>query len=424
MSRILLALLMGTVMMASLSSGAKGNECLGSLQHKLKRVEKTLKTEISRLGDSLSAIKSKDELRLYLADPKVPGGKDGRRDFFFLEAYGQILRHYKKGEGIRNNFREIVDGSFKVIEDKIGKYTEHIEVADAAKAFKMDPAFTDFLDVKTEKALSELYDFMVEEGWLGKNLKKLDEVKEAITELKWSEEKGRDHKLFFRALRDTFEAYHEKMEEEMKPVLKAKNWKYMENMEGGLHEVRRLFRWVMIIMQMRPEAFSYSKVLDPQNLALTGLELDVAKASLEDALERKSAMLDFAINKEGTAVVTPEASFYISGLVDRLGILKKKSELYFKLQAEIKLFHDEDGSMAGLNSNASDKVIQQYIIDASTMSPPGMSLQGYFVAGDSNPFQKIRQDTLELLARFWKLKSLVEFEEASDEARVFWDKRD
>jgi hypothetical protein len=198
----------------------------------------------------------------------------------------------------------------------------------------------------------------------------------------------------------------------------------MENMEDGLHEVRRLFRWVMIIMQMRPEAFSYSKELDPQTLALTGPELEVARISLEDAIKRKSAMLDFGVNKKGTAIVTPESAFYMSGLVDRLGSLKKKSELYFKLQDEIKLFYEEGGVLSGLISSASEKVIQEFVINASTQVSPALSLKGFFVAGDSNPFQKIRQETLDLLAPFWKLKSLIEFEDASDKARDYWDERD
>lgn len=421
--RIILGFLVGTMLVVAQPSSAVGNQCIGSLQRKLKRVDVTLDTELAKLAEKLSAIHTKEELRIYLADPKV-GGKDGRKDFFFLEAYGQILKHYKKGEGIRGNFPEIVDQSFKVIEDRIGKYSEHIEVMDAATAFKLDSAFLKHLENKTEASLEELFDFMTRQGWIGSNLKKISEVEDALEELEWSEEAGRDHKLFFRAMRDMFEAYHDKINEEMKPMLKTKQWQYMENMEEGLHEVRRLFRWVMIIMQMRPEAFSYSKTLDPQNLSLTGSALEVAKVSLEDAIKRNSAMLNFAINKKGTAVVTPEAAFFMSGLVDRLGTLKRKSEIYFKMQTEVQEFQKQGGVLTNLNDTATLNQIQDFIVNASVQAGPALSLQRVFVPGDSNPFHSIRQQTLDLLKPFWELESLVEFEEASEAARDYWDARD
>lgn len=419
---ILLGISMVAVVFSCIGASANGDLCQSFLQRKLRRLDTTLTSDIDRLGSILSQINTPAQLERYIAEPKA-GGQDGRKDFFFIEAYGQILRHYQKGEGIRGSFREIIDESFKVIEDRFGKYTERIEDLEAARAFKLDPLFINYLQGKVDQSLHELFQFMVQDRWIGERANKLREIKSALHGLEWSETKERDHKLFFKALRDTFVFYEAKMNDDLQKALREKVWSYDENMEEGLHEVRRLFRWVMIFMQMRPEAFSYSVTPDPAALKLSGPALEIAKASLEDALARKTAMLDFAVAKPGTLVIRPDSAFFLSGLVDRLGSLKRKSELYFRLQDSMKRFLQMNGQMGPLDQTASDTDIQQFLIDASAHAP-SLSFKNIFIAGDQDVFKEIRLQTLALLEPFWKLKSLHEFQTASDSAREYWDDKD
>lgn len=418
--RNLLAIFVTAFLFVPLFSSAKGEQCPKALQSRLVRVDDGLLGRLTLLEKELAEIHSLEQLRAYLADPKE-GGADGRKHFFLLEVYGQIFRHYKKGEGIRNRLRFLVHENFKLVEDKMGDYTQRLELASAAESYGMDPLFVAELRKKADQSLLRLFEFLESKGWLGKNQKKFKELRASLKSLEWPEIPERDQKLMYRALRDMYESFNERMLEEVKPLIEEKKWSFDDNMEEGLHEARRILRWVTLAMQSLPNAFSYSKSLSAENLKLPADVAEFAREEIEKNIRNRSVLAGLKVNQEGTLVVSPEATFQISSLVFRLGRLKTKSELYFNLQSEMRAYLKAHGKLGPLTAESSKTQIQEFLIEASSKAKPSLNLTSLFVAGSSDAFQFVRQETLEVLSPFWKLQPMLEFQRAAEDAREHWD---
>ena len=402
-----------------------GDKCQKLLQPEFIKSPKAIKFQIQKLTKLLIQIKSMDDLLIGVSDPSI----DLRGKVFFVEGFGPVLNQFDKKSEIAKQGKDIVSKNIKVIEDAIGKHNEKDELIEAAKAIQFDDNFVSYLQGQSRDSLVRLYSLLETEHWIGeeeKVINKMANVYESLSDLDWPDSKAKDNKQFFAAMKKLFGSYNTKMNEEMRPLLEKVRWEYMENMEEGLHEVRRLFRWVMIIMQMRPELFSYSK---PPELAklidLPPAALEIAKKSLNGALTKKSktgssAMLDFGVNQVGTMVLSPEIVFYISGLVDELALPKRKSEMYFNMQREIRAYLKLGKTLGGLTTVSTDKEIQEFIITASSAGGEKYNLQGVFVAGSEDPFAETRLKTLELLNDFWNTFPLVEFQDSADEAKDYW----
>ena len=153
--------------------------------------------------------------------------------------------------------------------------------------------------------------------------------------------------------------------------------------------------------------------------------LDIAKKSLSGALAKKvkngsSSMLEFGVNQVGTMVLSPEIVFYISGLVDELALPKRKSEMYFNMQREIRAYLNLGKTLSSLTSASTDSEIQKFIISTSSTSGDRYNLQGIFEPGSDNPFMETRRRTLELLKDFWETHPLLEFQNSAEMAKNFW----
>lgn len=407
---------------------ASGGLCEQALQSKLqtqdsklKRLDDTLKGRLDRLENNLRSITTIEQLRDFLSEGQV-ARPDGRREFFEIEVYGQILRHYREGYGVRNHFRDLIDSTFKDIEDKIGVYTGLLELVEASSAYGLESSFIDYVKRKSEESLQDLFSYMTAKGWIGPQANRIAKIKDEIKNFEWPKKAGKDHQMFYRSLREMFSAYKEKLNGELKEVLTADLWNYDEHMEQGLHEVRRILRWVMLAMISRSEAFRYSKPLDPKNLEEMDDVLEMIKQTLKKNIERKSPMLQVDTGEApGHQTVSPEATFYISALVDQVGGLKRKSELYFKLTEALEDYIGSGGRIQGLGVRPTREAIQTYLIASSARAQnPALQLNGYFEAGVSDPFSRIRAETLKLMKPFWRINPLLEFINGADDARAYW----
>jgi hypothetical protein len=437
-------ILLGFLLTSSVGYGAVSDTstllCQKAIQP-LSRLDETIDNRIADLQGTLKGIKSITDLRTYLGDPE-DGGGDGRRDFFYIGIYGQVLRRYKD-QKLGEDFEKIIDETFNVVEDKVGKYSEYTELRRAAKAYLMATEFVNYLDGKADKALVDLYLLLQESEWIGVNndehsnpkldfeaLKSLDDVRKDIADLNWEDSVEKDHKRFFQAMREMAKDKYQKMVVELKPTIETPVWNYWVHMEEGLHEIRRLLRQILLIIQSRPEAFSFSKPITSIEETLGGLAHDpvaykIAKKALEDAITGNSGILNLGVRVPGTLIINPESYFYNSGLVSGLGKLKGKAELYSKMQKEIGLYLSTHENLGRLTSKSTELEIQQYVIDSSALAEKkALQLQDVFVAGDKNTFQFIRKETLEKLDPFWRLNPLKELENGAQMAKKYWDERD
>ncbi|MEY4617764.1 MAG: hypothetical protein RJB66_2724 [Pseudomonadota bacterium] len=423
MLRILLSYFLFSFFLLSVSHGAKTPLCKTSLQLRVPSVAKKMERHLHQIEVDLSLVHSVQDLKVYLADPRE-GGKGGRKQFFILEVFGQILRHYKKSEGVRKPLRAIVDENFKRLEDEMGKYSELLELQAAAEAYLMDPEFIKTLEEGANKDLERLFKLMKRAGWIGDTKRKIRELNEQIAEIDWPDTAMRERKLLFRALRDMFESLDEKMTTELKPLIQQNSWTYDIHMEEGLHEIRRILRWVTLSMQAMPEAFSYTRAPTVEDLKVKGLSLEIARADLEKNLQRKTSLVEISVARNGTIQVSPEYAFLVSGLVDQLGRLKAKSELYFKMQDAVGEFLKTHASMGTLNQKSTQQEIQQFIILKSSKAVSAINLEGVFQAGAKDSFREIRSQTLEVLKPFWTYEPLVEFQESAENAREYWKQKE
>jgi hypothetical protein len=144
--------------------------------------------------------------------------------------------------------------------------------------------------------------------------------------------------------------------------------------------------------------------------------------------------LDLAVAKEGTIQLPPDAVFYLLGLVDRIGKLKGKAEIYYKISNEIaealgKTVVIELGTGKTLDSNARIDEINDYVRVMSENAGPGskLNLMKTFPEVANGKFQDdvfvyVQKEAEKLMHQFWIIDPIQFFITGSENAWQYWSK--
>ncbi len=148
---------------------------------------------------------------------------DARGAFFKVEG---LLRLYKEKYP---EFEYLLIEVVKPFEDALGHYDERVEYRKAAEKYKAPQKVIDNLAAQEAEAKKEFLAFYA------KNTHVIDKLDSEIAKVDWRKTK-KDRKDIIKALQSEFEDVAQ---------LKYK----MSDLQGGVHEMRRHLRWLLIYIQ-------------------------------------------------------------------------------------------------------------------------------------------------------------------------------
>lgn len=166
--------------------------------------------------------------------------KDVRGKVFAIEG---IFRLYVKTPPKEFNALEIafVEKSLlklKSLEDHIGEFAFAIEVRDYAEKLKKNNSE---MDINIEKAKNKFLVYLENE----KIAKDLEKIRKQIQTLSWPK---KDKKFVKSSIKKEVKRIDKKIKERLSPLIFKKKYSSHE-IEEGLHEWRRMIRWISIYIQ-------------------------------------------------------------------------------------------------------------------------------------------------------------------------------
>lgn len=200
----------------------------------------------------------------------------------------------------------------KLVEGQLGFYMRQIELYDRTSPTEVAPQIVDYLKTNMAQSKIKLIGELRESGWLPDPSAKIDALTKRISKIEFKNRK-KDQKRQVKALLDLMAATRSEIAELGKYFYKEKF--DHEDLEAGLHTVRRALRWITVMISSSDGIYFYDY------LGQRSAELD--------ALESKYGSSKYLKIKSDSRVGLPlnrEAMLQLTRLVTELGLLKDYRE--------------------------------------------------------------------------------------------------
>ncbi len=224
---------------------------------------------------------------------------DARGILFSLEA---ILRLHSKKEVLSKKDHKTVELALvqiKLLEDEFGAYGFGFEVLKEAKKRKLNLKFFEDDVKKREKHFVKA---------LKKQSSIMKKIEKSLEKVKWPDAKN--HVPW--ALKKEIKRIHKKTDSKLRPLMEKEKYGH-EEIEEGLHEFRRMLRWVALYFQAYSPLFS--------------LKQSKSKGAKEKSLVKSYKNNPFCVLGEGSVKVEAQAFYELSDLIVKTGTLKDEGVL-------------------------------------------------------------------------------------------------
>lgn len=240
--------------------------------------------------------------------------KDVRGKVFAIEG---VLRLYAKTPPKEFNALEIafVEKSLlklKSLEDHIGEFAFAIEGRDYAKKLRKNNSE---MEVNIEKAKNKFLVYLENE----KTVKDLEKIRKQIQTLSWPK---KDKKFVKSSIKKEVKRIDKKIKERLSPLIFKKKYSSHE-IEEGLHEWRRMIRWISIYIQAYTDYFY--------------LKSNKEKLQKNAILVKKYQHSPFCQLKGKDIKLSAVKYYKLSDYILKVGDLKTKAELDLYLIEKYKI---------------------------------------------------------------------------------------
>jgi hypothetical protein len=248
-------------------------------------------------------------------------GKDLRRQVFLLEGISKMYTdiHGKKAERVYDETKRL--------EDQIGKYSMTKSNLAAAEKVGADPRAVTILRTDMEAARAALKGLLVEE-WMPNAKGKIPAMRDIVED--WSEAKWGSYEKDLAKVKDELSRRLGKLEETPYD---------MNNLEDGIHELRRQLRWFPIYAESLNGLFQLDETKNPVPAYEPLLKHEIASS--------KYVQLP-AADREKDPISLPKSVYCaLMQLTLDLGALKDSGEpIHFLRDAYVRVGVSKDGTAA------------------------------------------------------------------------------
>lgn len=339
-------------------AGWTAPQCSGIFVQNPEGVQETLISQLKDLRDTMKDLRAelkanKDKAHRLKALEKLE--QDPRELAYVLQgAYRLLLEHPEAKEVLSKEERKVLATGLKEmkwLEKTLGNYSVSVDLYKTAKKIQVAPDFLAHLEQQRNQASEEAIRALEEHDFLDKEITGVKDPLKKLKELELAS--GYDHKqLIFESLSAEFDRVHEKVENEMKPLIMKKSYTDIE-LEDGAHAFRRSIRWLRLYMTAFSEYFYSAGNAPFSHEASSGkIEVDAKEyQSLESSIEELRKIKKPGEMREKMLHALVDYGFWNGVFVDEAAaadkiyplLAGKFENIELKTQELLKRYEDHDG---------------------------------------------------------------------------------